>query len=814
MLEQSNRLNNSSGTLRLFLVLLFSFSISTLFAQIPSDLSKVKSAQITDAQLSQFLAQAQASGMTEEQVVQDFQRRGLPEAELQVLATRLKGIMGGSSTVKGGDNGDEKSVVQNKRSYKGETTKFKAQENPSRVFGADLFSGSEPLFVPNFKMATPKNYELGPEDELQLEIYGNNISSQKLVVSPDGFINVKYAGPINVNGSSIEKAAEIIYSRLLKFYPTLANGTTKLQLTLGSVRSIQVTIVGAVKKPGTITLPSVASLFNALYASGGPLENGSFRNIELIRNNKTIANADLYAFLLKGDQSANLGLRDNDVIRIPFATIQVVLEGGLNRTGIFEVKKEESFQDALNFAGGFRKSAFRGRVSGTRFTDVEMKVIDVAKDDFGSFKLTHGDSLYIDSVVNRFENRVIITGAVFKPGAYALNNQMELKDLINKAEGVKEDAFTGRVNIFRVREDLTEEVESIDLRPILSGKQSFILRKEDSLHVVSVIDLKDNLEVSISGPVRNPGNFNYIDSMTLQGLILQAGGFSDNAAAVGIEIGRRKEGIDPSQKGANTSEIIRVAITKELNQVGADVQLRPYDRVSIKTDPSKLKQISVRLSGELLFAGQYTLENPDERISSLLKRAGGPLPYADIEGAKLLRKTPKADTAQLRRLAASQLKSENKDSVELDQAVLEETTDVALNLKKALGNPGSVEDVILQDGDELVVPRFNNTIVIRGAVLNPITVQFDEKRGLNGYVSFSGGYSSKAAKSRTFVVYPNGSSSRTHSFLGIRAYPKIKPGSQVFVPEKPESKGLDTSKLGVLVSALTAITTTAVLLFR
>jgi protein involved in polysaccharide export with SLBB domain len=814
MLEQPHRLNNSSGTLRLFLVLLFSLSISTLFAQIPSDLSKVKSAQITDAQLSQFLGQAQASGMTEEQVVQDLQRRGLPESEMQVLATRLKGMMGGSFTVKGGDNGNEQSVADNKRSYKGETTKFKAEENPSRVFGAELFSGSEPLFVPNFKMATPKNYELGPEDELQLEIYGNNISSQKLVVSPDGFINIKYAGPINVNGSSIEKAAEIIYSRLLKFYPTLATGTTKLQLTLGSVRSIQVTIVGAVKKPGTITLPSVASLFNALYASGGPLENGSFRNIELIRNNKIIANADLYAFLLKGDQSANLGLRDNDVIRIPFATIQVVLEGGLNRTGIFEVKKEESFQDALNFAGGFRKSAFRGRVSGTRFTDVEMKVIDVAKDDFGSFKLTHGDSLYIESVVNRFENRVIITGAVFKPGAYALNNQMELKDLINKAEGVKEDAFTGRVNIFRVREDLTEEVESIDLRPILSGKQSFMLRKEDSLHVVSVIDLKDRLKVSINGPVRAPGDFKYIDSMTLQGLILQAGGFSDDAAAVGIEIGRRREGIDPSVKGVNTSEIIKIEITKDLAQLGKDILLKPYDRVSVKADPSKAKQMSVNLTGEVLFKGQYTLENPDERISSLLKRAGGTLPYADVPGARLIREKIKSDTDQISRLAEAQLKSENLGILKVDQSILKATSSIALDLKKAIENPGSIDDIILQDGDQLEVPKISNIISINGAVLSSLSVQYDENKQLNDYVSLAGGYSKSANKKGAFVIYPNGSSSQIKSFLGIKHYPRVKPGSQVFVPEKLESKGLDPSKLGVLISALTAITTTAVLLFR
>lgn len=808
-------LNMQKALFPLFIIFtVFLFSSTVAHAQIPTDLSKVKASQITDAQLMQFAQQAQSSGMTEDQLMQDFQRRGLPESELQVLANRLKGLMGSAGMSKDGDQDDDKSVKGNKRSYKGEMTQFKMPEKPSRVFGSELFSGSDPVFIPNLKIATPKTYEIGPEDELQLDVYGNNISSQKLVVSPDGMINVKYAGFVNVSGMSIEQAAAVLKARLTKFYPALASGGSKLQLTLANVRSIQVMVVGAVKKPGTVTLPSVATLFNALYSSGGPLDNGSFRNIELVRNNKVVAVADLYAFILRGDQSGNLPLRDNDVIRVPFAHTQVVLDGGLNRTGIFEVKKEESLQDALDFAGGFTKSAFKGRISGTRYTDIEKKVIDVAKDDFGRFALTHGDSLFVDSVVDRFENRVFVTGAVFKPGAYALESNMDLRDLIKKAEGVKEDAFTGRANMYRIRPDLTREFVSVDLKSILAGNSPFSLRKEDSLHVVSVLELRDNLTVTINGPVRKPGDVQFVDSMTLQGLILQAGGFLDDAAAVGIEIGRRKEGIDPSQKGVNTSEIIRVAMTKDLGQLGADIVLKPYDLVSIKTDPSKVKQVSVRLTGEVLYAGHFTLENPDERISSLLKRAGGPLPYADIEGAKLIRKKPKSDTAQIRRLAASQMKTADEDSVKVDEALVEETTDVALNLQKAIEKPGSVEDIILQDGDELVVPMFNNTVAVSGAVLNPITVQYAEGRGFSSYVSAAGGYSNNASLKRAFVVYPNGSSSRTHSFLGIRTYPKVKPGSQVFVPEKPESKGLDTAKMGVFVSALTTITTTVVLLFR
>jgi protein involved in polysaccharide export with SLBB domain len=724
--------------------------------------------------------------------------------------------MGSSQAIESTSDVSGGKVLSNKRTYKGDYTQFKMPEKPSRVFGSELFSGVDPIFVPNLKIATPKGYVIGAEDELQLDIYGNNISNQKLMVSPDGIINVKYAGPVNVSGMTIEQAAGVLKGRLTKFYPALSSGATKLQLTLGSVRSVQVTIVGAVKKPGTITLPSIATLFNALYSSGGPLENGSFRNIELVRNSKTIAIADLYQFILKGDQSANISLQDNDIIRVPFAQTQIVLDGQLNRNGIFEIKDKESLKEALDFAGGFRSNAFKGRITGTRFTDIERKVIDIPKEEFNSCILRHGDSLYVDSVVNRFENRVYITGAVFKPGQYSIENGLDMSGLISKAQGLKEDAFTGRANLVRIREDKTKEYLSVNLKSVINGYDKIKLKKEDSLHVVSLIEIKDKLTVNISGPVKFPGTYVYEDSMSLQSLILQAGGFLDMAITTGVEVGRRKSSFGSAEVNLTTSDIISVQLTNDLSKFGSDLLLMPFDEISIKYDPAKKKQISVLMKGQVMFEGLYTLSGPNERISSVLKRAGGLLPSADIYGARLVRVQNAIDTIQLRRFALNGVKSKNEkgDSSSLLSDLDWENTEVALNLVKAISRPGSFDDISLVDGDVLIVPKFNNTVSVSGDVLKPVTVQFDERSSFSKYISAAGGFARSASKSSAFIQYANGSSAKTTSFLGISKYPKVKPGSSIFIPQKNQGQVVDPTKAGILISALTAISTLMVLLFR
>jgi len=751
-------------------------------------------------------------------MVLQFRQRGLPESEIQPLIGRINAIAGGVEV------GSEipKSGLSD-RKFKGEISRINATDAKSRVFGADLFYGVNPTFVPNLKIATPKTYIIGTDDELQIDVYGNNISNQRLTVSPDGFINVKYAGLVNVNGLSIEQATDILKARLLKYYPSISSGETKLQITLGSLRSIQVSIIGAIKNPGTFTLPSIAKLYNALYLSGGPLDNGSFRSIELIRDNRLIATADLYEFILKGDQHANFTLRDNDIIRVPYAQKQITLDGSLNRTGIFEMKNNESLEQAFDFAGGFKSNAFRGTVSGTRFTERERKIIDISSENFNSFILQNGDSLYVDSVLNKFENRVFITGSVYKPGSYALEKDMDLIKLIRKAQGLKEDAFINRVNMMRKSDDLKRSFLTLNLKSVVSGDEKIILKKEDSIHISSTTDLRDSTIVKLLGPVKYPGEYKYEDSMTLGGLILQAGGFLENAVPTRIEIGRRKTEFNLESKGDFTSEIINVELTKDLDNYTSKFYLMPYDVISIKLDPSKIKQVSVKISGQVKYEGSYTLTNPDERLSSIIQRAGGLLPYADISGAKLIRKKDKVDSEQLKRLSKSSIKLNNlqvdskQDEVSSlleSKEVESETIDVALQLRRILDNPGTNEDITLKDEDELIVPRLINTVTVGGEVLKPVTVQYESNRNFGSYISAAGGYTRNANKTRAFITYSNGRAAKTQSLLMFKFHPKVKPGSTIFVPLLPNTKGFDPSKLGVLVSALTSLSTIFILLFK
>ncbi|MCF8341664.1 MAG: SLBB domain-containing protein, partial [Chitinophagaceae bacterium] len=658
----------------------------------------------------------------------------------------------------------------------------------------------------------------GPDDELQLDIYGNNISSQKLVVSPDGMVNVKYAGPVNLSGLSIEQASGVLKARLTKFYPSLSSGATRVQLTLGSMRSIQVMVIGAVKKPGTVTLPSIATLFNALYSSGGPTDNGSFRNIELVRNDKVIATADLYDFILKGDQSSNLSLRDNDVIRVPFAKIQVNLEGALNRTGIFEVKPTESLQHALDFAGGFLSNAFKGRITGSRFTDTERKVIDIAKEEFSHFALQNGDVLSVNTVVEKYENRVFITGAVSKPGAYALDKSLDIKSLIAKAQGLAEGAFIGRASLVRTKEDQSKEFVDIDLKKHLNGEQSIALQKEDSIQIYFIQELKDKPTVSINGAVREGGEFLYEDSLTLQGLILKAGGLSENALVTKIEIGRRKKGINQSQRNAEIAEIITVKLDKDLNKVFDDVLLAPYDEVSVRINPEVVPQKKVIASGMVLLPGAYTMQSNADLLSSLINRTGGLLPNADPTAAKLIRRNRGVESKDVVRVAKANVKNDSTavDDEEVNE-IAKNTVEIAIDLQAALLSPGSQDDILLEEGDELIVPQLNYVVTVSGEVQKIVAVQYNRSFNLSKYIDQAGGFSYSANRRRTFVIYPSGKSGRIKHPMGIfRINPKITPGSTVFVPKKNETqkKVFDPAKAGILVSAFSAAMTGLVLLFR
>jgi protein involved in polysaccharide export with SLBB domain len=737
-------------------------------------------------------------------------------AELKIRIQQLD--TGAGDTNEDENESDTTSVLNSARkANKRKNAEFESLEEfkkRTRIFGSELFSNANLTFEPDLRMATPRNYTIGPDDQLILNIYGLNISQQNLKVSPDGTINVRYAGVINVNGLTMDAATALLKTRLARYYPALNSGGTKLELTLGNIRSIRVILIGAVVRPGTYTLPSLATLFNALYASGGPAENGSFRKIELIRNSKVIKVADLYDFLIKGDQQGNVSLEDNDVIRVPFASLLVTLEGELNRPGIFELHKNESLEDALTFAGGFKSKAFKGRITGNRYSDFDRRVIDVSGDSLRFFKPNNGDEYYIDSVLNRYQNRVIIKGAVFKPGAYAWESGMSLKTLINKAQGLKEDVFGGRAIVVRTRPDLTKEYMSVELKPIMNGLSDGLqLVKDDSVHIASIFELKDTTTVTINGAVRQPGTYRYEDSLSLKSLILKAQGFSDNATGLGIEVSRRKRNVNINQAGSSIVELIKIDDTKELSGNSIDLRLMPFDIVTIKEDPYYKKQISVKITGEVLLPAVYTLQSREERLSSIINRSGGLLYTANVNGAKLIRKKKEViDTTEIKRL----FMSVGRDTLQSDvNQIAKTTTEVAIDLNYILKHPGSTDDITLEEGDELVIPRINNTVSVNGEVFKPLDIMFEKGKSMKNYLSDAGGVTQLGKKSRAFVIYANGSSAKIGRALGIfHRYPRIYPGSNIFVPQKPKKEGLDVAKAGIFISAITALITAIALIAR
>jgi protein involved in polysaccharide export with SLBB domain len=785
-----------------------SFSVK---AQLPANLSTVKSSQLSNDQLLSLIKQGEASGQSQEDILRDLKARGLPDAEISELTTRVTQLTRQQSGADAGSSLNASTAARRTNP----TTQTTANPSPttSLVFGAELFSEASSLFVPNLSIATPPNYKVGPGDELLLEVYGSNVFTQKMVVSREGFINVKYAGLINANGVTMQDLQEIVRLKLIKYIPALASGGARSQLNLSSIRSITVSVTGAVKKPGTLTLPSLATLFNALYATGGPLENGSLRRIELIRGNNKILEADLYNFLLKGDQSANIFLQDNDLIRVPFADRQVRLTGQLNRTGIFEVTENEHLTNLLFFAGGFKSDAFRGRINGSRNGNFQKEVIDIESQRFDEFTLNHGDSLHVGTLVEKYSNRVAIQGAVYKPGAYAWNQGQKLADLISKAAGLKGDAYLASATVLRTYDNLKKETFSVNLSEGSKDATVFELLNEDVVTIFSSDELSNKFTVAINGPVKKPGSFLYTDSMTLQQLILMAGGFTDFATATGIEIGRKQ----PAGQGGPSAEIDKfnvISLTLDADQkIASDFLLQPNDIVSVKTDPLKRSQSLVQVTGEVLYPGAYVLENRKDRLSTVLKRAGGLLSYADINGAKLIRRKLLLDNNSVKNVISKVEESRARTSEdsslnkELEQAF--SINEIALNLQRVLDSPASVDDIMLEDGDEIIIPQVKNVVTIAGAVLKPVSVQFNSSKKFKYYLSSAGGFTSKAKKNKAYVVLSNGQSRKTNQVLGLfRNYPDLTSGATIFVPEKPiKENKFDVAKTGVLISALTTLLT-------
>lgn len=810
-----------------FILIILSFNALPSLAQniTQQNFSNVRVDELTDEQIKQIIKQVESSGLSEAQLEQMAAARGMQPSEIQKLRARVEALKSKSSatgttdaTVKGKDGSRSRSFegeveeIANSDDKKTETEADAAlQALKSKIFGKELFSNAATTFEPNLRLATPLNYVIGTADQLLIDIYGYSEVSYQLTVSPEGTINIPYAGLVQVGGLTVEAATSRIRNKLSPIYSGLQTGNTKLSVAIGNIRSIKVILTGEVTKPGTYTLPSLATVFNALYSSGGPTDNGSFRNIEIIRNGRKVGTLDVYDFLLRGDLKNNIRLQDQDIIRVPTYQKRVEIVGEVKRPAVFEMKNGEDLKDLLNFAGGFTERAYQARIKVLKNTATERKIADIVADAFATYLPESGDKYFVNEILDRFENRVSIVGAVFRPGEYELTSGLTLKQLVEKAEGLKEDAFINRAYITRLLPNNQTELLSFDLGKVMSGKAADItLRREDVINISSIFELREEYAVSIDGEIRRPGSFPYAENMSLEDLIIQAGGFKESASPQRVEISRRvvNNGEAAASASAKTAEVFQVEVNRNLSLVAAKFILKPFDIITVRSLPGYEVQKQVRVEGEVLYPGIYSITRKDERISDLITRAGGLTELAYAEGASLKREG-RMDTQldkekeDQKLLQFKKVQKEAKDStaVELENKVARNNF-VGINLETILDKPGRRDDLFLEEGDIISIPKELQTVKVSGEVLSPNTVIYTKSRGFKQYVNNAGGFSQNALRKGSYIIYANGSVRSTKRFLFFNNYPLVKTGAEIFVPKQEEKRKLTPAETVGIISGL------------
>ena len=815
------------------IVILLTFSL-TIYAQDPlggRDLSTIKVDALSDNQISIIQQKLKQSGMTIDQVESQAIAKGMSPTEFAKLKDRVNGVSG-IVMAKAVKRGNVMSQTTATNTAKDSSTVTINSSINTLVYGSELFAiSSSNSNAANKVIATPLNYEIGPNDVIKLVVYGVQEYSSDITVSKEGKIQVDNVGQIKVAGLSIEAAKTRIKQQMAATaYSSLSRGESKLDISLGDIRTIHITVIGAYKS-GTYNVSSLSNVISALSEAGGPNTIGSYREIEVIRNNKIFTKVDLYRFLQYGDQSQNIGLKDNDIIRVPAYKNRVELTGEVKRPGIFEVIGNESFSQILEYAGGFSDNAYSAMVKIIQKNDKEKSVKDLSKIEFGKYQPKSGDVISISKIINRYQNRVVLSGAVYRPDVYELQPGMRIADLISKADGLKEDAFTGSAQLIRTKPNLLKEMISINLSKALEKNttENILLQREDELYINSILEIRDSLKVDLFGEVKTVGSFNYIDSMTVKDLILMAGGFT-YAANKNIEVARLVQYGDKVENNQVT-KIFKTEINGDLsfNPGQENIVLQPLDVITITKKVGYTLPEVITISGQVQSTGKYTLSSRVERVSDIVKRAGGLIGEAYGEGAYIKRKRFDIDSlksdetktsielAYTRKFKAQQEASKNsilntpaatstmgttdidlnpqvkgnklKDTLNaLFKDIEEDYYQIAIDINYIMQHPGSELDLVLRSKDEIVIPKMDNKVKISGGVLRPTNIVYREGLTVGECISAAGGISEYAKRGRAYVIYANGKSNRTKIFGIFRVNPVIRPGAEVVIPETDAKK--------------------------
>lgn len=766
-------------------------------------------AQMSDDQVIQYVKAGVAAGKPETQIGKELLARGVTQEQAErIKANYEKSNAEGTSVTEqalnaGAIQRDSRAETVNTGAPISEVVSSEISSE-STVFGHNIFNGRALTFEPNENAATPEDYKLGPGDQVIIQIWGYNESTITQTISPEGKIYVSQVGPMQLSGLTIKAAEQKVRKALASKYSGLSGSASSVSVTLGNIRTIQVNVMGEVSTPGTYRLSSFSTVFNAIYRAGGVRNNGSLRAIRVIRGGEEIAKVDVYGYLFDGKSDSDISLQEGDVIIVPPYVNLVNISGNVKRPMRYELTEGETLETLIEYAGGFASDAYTSDLRVVRQTGDEREVFTVQQEQYAAWTMDDGDEVTVGESLDRFANKIEIRGYVFRPGMFELGDEIAtLKQLVKSAGGPTEDAFLGRAVLLREKQDLSLETVSVDLGAILAGNaEDVLLRKNDILVVSGIHELYDRGIFTINGLVASPGTFPYAENTTIEDLILQAGGLLEGASTARVDIARRI--VD--SESMESSDTLGLSFTFPIKDGlavdgGENFILEPYDVVSVRMSPGFKRQRFVSVGGEVVFPGSYVLLNENERISDLVQRVGGFTARAYLKGATLRRAATSQNELTLNAIGKLARRANNTEVLDASTISIGEDFYVAIDIEKALANPGSEYDIPLLEGDRLVIPEVTNTVQIQGEVMFPNAVVFSPGKGLKYYIDAAGGYTDKAKKSRVYVIYQNGMADKVR--LGNV---KLEPGCMVVVPSKPEKKAMELGEIMSITSAATSMT--------
>ena len=769
-------------------------------------------AQMTDDAVIEYVKEGVANGKSQNDLMKELLAAGVTKEQAQRIKRTMEegGAAQGEVMVQGGERERRRKTTSELVAATALPEIHTTAESASEIFGHNIFSNRRLTFAPNLNIPTPVNYRLGPGDEVIIDIWGTSEASIRKTIAPDGFINIPNVGLLTLNGMTVKEAESYLRKKLGQIYPIDGeDAASDLKLTLGNIRTIQINVTGEVEVPGTYNISSLANVYNALYTAGGVGKLGTLRKIQLVRKGKLKAEVDLYDFILNGVMPEGLALEDGDVINVPLYVSRVNIEGSVKRPMFYEMKEGETVQNILDYAGGFTGDAYRTNVNLVRQNGVEYQVFTVDSPLYSAFILKDGDALTVGTLIDRYENRLEVKGAVYRPGVYQLSEEINtITQLIAKADGLKGDAFTDRVLIHREREDLTLEVISVDLKAVLDGTSpDVVLHRNDVIYIPSIYDISDIGTITIAGEVANPGVFVFAENMTVEDIIMQAGGLLQSASTVKIDVSRRVKNPASTEQPDSVATVFTrsfndgYAIAEEL-----DFVLQPYDYVNVRRSPGYAAQDKVRVSGEVIFPGEYVLTHKNERLSDLVKRAGGLNKWAYVRGSRLIRHTLAEERNRTR--AGMTVLTTGKDSVNVENLDLGETYSVGIDLEAALAAPGSDADLVLRQDDILLIPEYINTVKISGNVMYPNVVAYNSGMSVRDYVTMAGGYGYRSKKNKAYVIYMNGTIARARQM----SKNVVEPGCEIVIPQKRDNDFDVTSLMSVATTSSSIATMLATIM--